>query len=274
MIPVIILKKTQQELEQENRQQQKRNQITEIRKLLDSKLYSERAAALALGISRKTVRRVREGDIELLCQSSGNRHSRLDSYASVISEWLTQGKKFTEIKVLLQQFYGVTMGNTQVSFYCSEIKKSLGLYIHNPKPDRFVSRQDVFHHIWSGQDLAEKDWIAICEKYPRLQQLDSIIKEFRYALNVRDAEQLSRWIEQYGNGHFSHINSFIKGLKRDWIAVKNGFTYSYNSGFVEGTVNKLKTTKRMMYGRAGYALLRAKMLAPYYQRKPANVLEY
>lgn len=31
--------------------------------------------------------------------------------------------------------------------------------------------------------------------------------------------------------------------------------------------NKLKTEKRMMYGRAGYALLRAKLLAPYYLKK-------
>jgi len=70
-----------------------------------------------------------------------------------------------------------------------------------------------------------------------------------------------------GNSRFAQINSFIHSLKRDWKAVKNGFTYAYNSGFVEGTVNKLKTEKRMMYGRAGYALLRAKLLAPYYARK-------
>ena len=39
-----------------------------------------------------------------------------------------------------------------------------------------------------------------------------------------------------------------------------GLTLPYSNGVVEGKVNKLKLIKRMMYGRAGFALLRQRVL--------------
>ena len=40
----------------------------------------------------------------------------------------------------------------------------------------------------------------------------------------------------------------------------NGLTLSWNSGVVEGNVNRIKMIKRQMYGRAGFALLRTRVL--------------
>jgi hypothetical protein len=42
-------------------------------------------------------------------------------------------------------------------------------------------------------------------------------------------------------------------------AVINGLTLHWNSGMVEGTVNKIKMIKRQMYGRAGFDLLRKRV---------------
>ena len=42
--------------------------------------------------------------------------------------------------------------------------------------------------------------------------------------------------------------------------VRNGLTLPWNSGVVEGTVNKIKMIKRQMYGRAGFPLLRKRVL--------------
>jgi len=42
--------------------------------------------------------------------------------------------------------------------------------------------------------------------------------------------------------------------------VLNGLTLPWSSGVVEGTVNRLKMIKRQMYGRAGFALLRKRVL--------------
>jgi transposase len=37
-------------------------------------------------------------------------------------------------------------------------------------------------------------------------------------------------------------------------------TYDWSNGPIEGIVNRLKMIKRMMFGRAGFALLRARVL--------------
>ncbi len=53
---------------------------------------------------------------------------------------------------------------------------------------------------------------------------------------------------------------FVQGVERDKAAVVAGLTLSQNNGLVEGKVNKLKLIKRMGYGRAGFPLLRQRVL--------------
>ena len=56
------------------------------------------------------------------------------------------------------------------------------------------------------------------------------------------------------------LQTFINGIKKDLTAVKNGIIYSYNNGLAEGSVNKIKVIKRVMYGRNSFELLKAKVL--------------
>jgi transposase len=49
-------------------------------------------------------------------------------------------------------------------------------------------------------------------------------------------------------------------LRRDIDAVRNAIVEHWSSGQAEGQINRLKTLKRAMYGRAGIELLRARML--------------
>jgi len=49
-----------------------------------------------------------------------------------------------------------------------------------------------------------------------------------------------------------------KGLLSDFLTVKNAFNLPWSNGQGEGQINKLKTIKRRMYGRAGFNLLRKK----------------
>ena len=56
------------------------------------------------------------------------------------------------------------------------------------------------------------------------------------------------------------LQTFINGIKKDLTAVKNGIIYSYNNGLAEGSVNKIKVIKRIMYGRNSFELLKAKVL--------------
>lgn len=44
------------------------------------------------------------------------------------------------------------------------------------------------------------------------------------------------------------------------MAVRNGIIHSYNNGLAEGSVNKIKVIKRIMYERNSFELLKAKVL--------------
>ncbi|MFJ6504741.1 MULTISPECIES: hypothetical protein [unclassified Streptomyces] len=50
------------------------------------------------------------------------------------------------------------------------------------------------------------------------------------------------------------------GIDRDRDAVIAGLTLPWNSGVVEGHVNRIKMLKRQMFGRAGFDLLRKRVL--------------
>ncbi len=76
----------------------------------------------------------------------------------------------------------------------------------------------------------------------------------------KSADDLSDWMENTSTLEIEEINSFINGLKKDIVAVKNAILLKYNNGLAVGSVNKLKVIKRIMYGRNKFDLLRKKVL--------------
>lgn len=56
------------------------------------------------------------------------------------------------------------------------------------------------------------------------------------------------------------LKSFVAGIERDYEAVEAALRLPWSQGITEGKVNKLKTLKRVMYGKAGFALLRQRLL--------------
>ena len=73
-------------------------------------------------------------------------------------------------------------------------------------------------------------------------------------------EKLDTWIKSAQKYDIPELQSFIEGICNDKEAVQNGISYSYNNGLAEGSVNKIKVIKRIMYGRNSFALLKAKVL--------------
>lgn len=71
---------------------------------------------------------------------------------------------------------------------------------------------------------------------------------------------LDAWLAQAQESQIPEFRSFVTGVERDKAAVKAGLTLPHSNGIVEGKVNKLKLIKRMGYGRAGFPLLRQRVL--------------
>lgn len=63
-----------------------------------------------------------------------------------------------------------------------------------------------------------------------------------------------------GNDDLPKLHGFAAGLERDLAAVTAGLTLPWSSGVVEGHVNRIKLLKRQMFGRAGFDLLRKRVL--------------
>jgi transposase len=101
---------------------------------------------------------------------------------------------------------------------------------------------------------------AICQASETAQRLYELVQAFRQILHRREGERLGEWLAQVAASGIQELQGFVTGVERDKAAVQAGLTLPQNNGVVEGTVNKLKLIKRMGYGRAGFPLLRQRML--------------
>ncbi|PDT35560.1 MULTISPECIES: ISL3 family transposase [Sinorhizobium] len=83
---------------------------------------------------------------------------------------------------------------------------------------------------------------------------------FRGILRSRESSKLDTWIGDAVHSGLATIVRFARVLHRDIGAVRNAIELPWSNGQAEGQINRLKTIKRAMYGRAGPELLRARML--------------
>lgn len=97
---------------------------------------------------------------------------------------------------------------------------------------------------------------------PEIRDLRQIALSFREALTADESTQMKQWIARAKHCEFGPIVRFAYGLQKDISAVSAAVDTPWSSGQVEGQINRLKTIKRQMYGRAGFELLRARVL-PY-----------
>jgi hypothetical protein len=75
---------------------------------------------------------------------------------------------------------------------------------------------------------------------------------------MHDAADLDAWLTA---ARRSELASFATGISRDVAAVRAGIVEPWSTSPVEGQINRVKTIKRQMYGRARHDLLRKRVLA-------------
>jgi transposase len=95
---------------------------------------------------------------------------------------------------------------------------------------------------------------------PKAHQLRRFVLQFRAMLRWRNANKLCTWIEAASASHFRFLAQFANTLRRDLKAVELSITTPWSNGPIEGHINRLKAIKRQMYGRAGFELLKARVL--------------
>jgi transposase len=105
------------------------------------------------------------------------------------------------------------------------------------------------------------------ERLARLRDRDTslaeavdLAEEFAGLIRARQPERLGPWLARARDGGLPAFRGFAKRLGADEAAVRAAAMLPWSTGQVEGQINRLKTIKRQMYGRAKLDLLGRRFL--------------
>jgi transposase len=103
------------------------------------------------------------------------------------------------------------------------------------------------------------DLTATC---PEMTSLAGLVRSFAALLkpNPGNEARLSEWAQTARASDLPSIHAFTRGLDLDAQAVIAAVTLAFHNGRTEGVNTKTKMIKRQMYGRAGFTLLRHRIL--------------
>jgi transposase len=98
---------------------------------------------------------------------------------------------------------------------------------------------------------------ALLAQTPGLAAAITVAKRLHPLLRRDSQEPLDDVLDSAAG---TSLASFAVSIRRDQAAVQAALNLPWTSSPAEGQINRLKTLKRSMYGRAGFQLLRARVL--------------
>ena len=101
---------------------------------------------------------------------------------------------------------------------------------------------------------------SLCRLSPQVALAQALAREFHTLIRKRDVPGLYEWLHGAKLSGIAEFTGVANGIWRDRQAVEAALTHSESQGQTEGFVNKLKFLKRSGYGRAGFDLLRRRVL--------------
>ncbi|WP_442806158.1 transposase [Streptomyces sp. NBC_01257] len=95
---------------------------------------------------------------------------------------------------------------------------------------------------------------------PDVTRACDLARAFTDLVRNRRGTFVLEWIRQAEQDAKKPMNGFADFPRQDLDAVTAGITHTWSSGVFEGHVNRVKTFKQAMYGRASCTLLRTRIL--------------
>lgn len=130
-------------------------------------------------------------------------------------------------------------------------------------PAPVPSRQATFLFLRRPEELDAQEQetvLQLRQSHPEVERTYDLVQQFAQMLRTRTGERLDAWLDEVSDSQIPELQSFAQGIERDKAAVFAGLPLPHSNGIVEGKVNKLKLIKRMGVGRAGFPLLRQRVL--------------
>lgn len=252
---------TQQTLQLERRQRRldRYQQVMDLRE----KGHSQKAIGNQLNIERKTIRRwLRYGQFPERKPPSGRRQKVADFSEYLHQRW-NEGchnatRLFHEISTR-----GYKGSRGMVAQFVATWRPT-GRQVAKPgMPERIAPKHAAILTTRAPDKLSDEQQTLLNRltiNCPDIIRLRDLALGFRDALKNRDGTVMQQWINRVKHCEFGPLVRFGYGLQKDISAVTAAVETKWSSGQVEGQVNRLKTIKRQMYGRAGFDFLRGRVL--------------
>ena len=234
---------------------------------------SQREAAEILGLSRNTVNRfARQADPAALLGKATGRETKLDPFKPWINRRWNEG--LTSAAALHAELAATQgwKGSVQaVERYVRQFRTADGRTRKGkaPRPAPAVPPAPKTRQVtrWlltrpGRLDPADQARLAAAKaSCPHLDALAGHVRGFAEMMTRRNGLlALEDWLTRVEADDQPELRSFANGVRRDQQAVTAGLALPYNSGTMEGNVNKIKMIKRQMFGRAGFPLLRKRVI--------------
>jgi transposase len=220
--------------------------------------------ASRLGMSERTVRDWKAAGTFPEAKKRRKKSSAFDAFAPYVLKRWQEGEHhgltlWREIVSL-----GYTGSERTVYRHIETLKQACVQASFNPNRLRKFSASTA---VWlfvrdkkSLDEIEQEDLATFCQASPTLKRTYDLVQDFMQMVHKREGHRLDAWLEQVAKSDLAELQSFAAGVEKDKAAVKAGLTWSINNAQVEGQVTKLKLIKRTMYGRAGFPLLRQRVL--------------
>ncbi|WP_324192681.1 ISL3 family transposase [Nocardia transvalensis] len=223
-----------------------------------------RAISLRLGLARATVRRLARASTpdELIRDSAGKqRPSVLDEFKPYLLHRWNEG--CTNTPELLAEIRARGYRGSRTILF--NFLQPLGTGERTPRiPAKPLSVRRFVTWLMSDPAALDPDdrqrLDTVLDASLELTALAGHVRAFAVMMRERQGGDLDTWMTAVESDDLPALRSFVRGLRRDYDAVRAGLTLPWSSGTVEGHVNRVKMLKQQMFGRANPDLLRKRIL--------------
>ncbi|PLR89333.1 ISL3 family transposase [Bacillus sp. T33-2] len=209
------------------------------------------AIAKKLGISRNTV----YTDLAATSKPSFKRTSVYNRYLPLIRNMIASGSKGDKIEAACRKA-GFDGHRNTLNYMIADERRD----IRNKKPNTLNLQQAIIQILWNKDVKNHKEAFKtlhpnLLEAFPSLMEINNFVQSFMHLFQEKQRPGLRKWLIEHQQSSFTHFQTFMNGIRGDIKAVYYAITLPWSNGKTEGTINKLKNIKRMMYGRAGLKVL-------------------
>lgn len=240
-------------------------------KALQAQGHSIRAIARLVRLNKRTVQKFVQADSFPEMQPRPPRRTLLTPFAAYLRERWAAGCHNAKQLWMELRGQGFTGGHTIVAEFVkgwrtppvAARQRGVGRGHPTSAPFPCAPRQVCWLLLRPIATLTDEQRAYLTHLYhacPLVAVAEALVEEFAAVLRERDVPGLYAWLHGVELSGIRELQAVAHGMWVDRSAIEAAVRTDWSNGQVEGQVNRLKVSKRVMFGRAKFDLLRQRVL--------------